>query len=90
MLEIFETTTPYSFLWFKLLMDLQFAEHKKSKEREFEVSFTEFEITNFGKGVSLKNPSKDIPDWIENAGSLDVFLCSLKKTDKLASSIIKN
>ena len=89
LLEIFETTTPYSFLWFKLLMDLQFAEHKKSKEREFEVSFIEFEITNFGKGVSLKNPSKDIPDWIENAGSLDVFLCSPEKTDKLASSIIK-
>ena len=89
LLEIFETTTPYSFLWFKLLMDLQFAEHKKSKEREFEVSFIEFEITNFGKGVSLKNPSKDIPDWIENAGSLDVFVCSPKKTDKLASSIVK-
>lgn len=89
LLEIFETTTPYSFLWFKLLMDLQFAEHKKSKEREFEVSFIEFEITNFGKGVSLKNPSKDLPDWIGNAGSLDVFLCSPKKTDKLASSIIK-
>ena len=89
LLEIFETSTPYSFLWFKLLMELQYTEHKKSKEREFEVSFTEFEVTNFGKGVWLKNPSKDIPEWIENAGSLDVFLCSSEETDKLASSIIK-
>lgn len=90
LLEIFEESNPYSFLWFKLLMDLQFAEHKRSKEREFEVCFTQFEITNFGKGVCLKNPSKDIPDWIENAGSLEIFLCSLNKTDKLASSIIRN
>lgn len=90
LLEIFEESKPYSFLWFKLLMDLQFAEHKRSKEREFEVCFTQFEITNFGKGVSLKNPSKDIPDWIENAGSLEIFLCSLNKTDKLAASIIRN
>lgn len=90
LLEIFEASQPYTFLWFKLLMDLQFAEHKKSREREFEVCFTEFEITNFGKGVCLKNPSKDIPDWIENAASLEIFLCSHDKTDKLAASIIRN
>lgn len=89
LLKIFEGTAPYTFLWFKLLMDLQYSEHKKSKEREVEISFSQFEITNFGKGVSLHNPSKDIPDWIENAGNLDVFLCSPQKTDKLSSSIIK-
>lgn len=89
LLGIFETTTPYTFLWFKLLMDLQFAEHKKSKEREIEICFTEFEITNFEKGIILKNPSKDIPDWIENAGSLEVYLCGYQKTEKLASSIMR-
>lgn len=89
LIELFEASKPYSYLWFKLLMDLQFAEHKKLREREFEVSFLKFEITNFGKGVLLSNPSKDIPDWIENASSLDVFLCKTNSTEKLVSSIIK-
>lgn len=90
LLQLFEASEPYSYLWFKLLMDLQFAEHKKSREREFDVNFQKVETTNFEKGVVLSNPSKDIPDWIENAAGLDVFLCSPQKTDKLAASIIKS
>lgn len=89
LLELFELSPRYSFLWFKLLMDLQYAEHKRSKVREFEVNFTEFELTNFEKGVRLSNPSKNIPDWIENAGTLEVILCKPNDAMRLASIIIR-
>lgn len=89
LIEIFEQTEPYTYMWFKLLMDLQLAEHKRSCEREFEVSFVEYELTNFGKGLLLKNSSKDIPHWIENAGELQITLCSQDKQQRIASAIIK-
>jgi len=89
LLDLFEQSPRYSFLWFKLLMDLQYAEHKRTKEREFDVNFTEFELTNFGKGVKLINPSKNIPDWIENAGTLEIILCKVNDASRLVASIIR-
>lgn len=89
LLELFEQSPRYSFLWFKLLMDLQYAEHKRNKVREFDVSFTQYQLTNFEKGVKLSNPSKNIPDWIENAGTLEVILCKPNDAMRLASTIIR-
>lgn len=89
LLELFEQSPRYSFLWFKLLMDLQYAEHKRNKVREFDVSFTQYQLTNFEKGVKLSNPSKNIPDWIENAGTLEVILCKPNDAIRLASTIIR-
>ena len=81
-------TPMYSFLWFKYLMELQYADRGKISRRTAQIDFNSYEILSGEEVVRLSNPSTNIPTWIEHADIMEVTLMG-KTAKKIEASIVK-
>ena len=63
----FNKTPKYSFLWFKLLMELMHVDKGKQAPRQVEVDFSEWEFTCSDKVLHLENPNRPVPSWATEA-----------------------
>ncbi len=59
----FNKTTPYTFLWFKLLMELMHVDKGKQSLRQIEIDFSEWQFTCSDKVLHLANPNRPVPTW---------------------------
>lgn len=59
----FEKTPKYTFLWFKLLMELMHADKGKQTPHHVEIDFSEWEFTCSDKVLHLENPNRPVPTW---------------------------
>lgn len=66
-----EARNKYSFLWFKYLMELMFAERRQESRREIQIDFSEYAVIS-DSIVMLAVPSKTIPSWLDNADHLSI------------------
>lgn len=73
--DIWRETTPYSFKWFKYLMELQFQEKDKKLPAPVQIDFHDWMvIDNDQKVLRMVGPSRSIPKWIEDAQDIKVTL----------------
>lgn len=75
-----EGRNKYSFLWFKYLMELMFAERRQESRREVQIDFSEYAVLS-DKIVMLAVPNKTIPSWLDSADHLSMtFIGKERKT----------
>ncbi len=73
--EIFQQSKPYSFKWFKYLMELQFQEKDKKIPAPVQIDFHDWTtIDEEQKVLRMISPSKNIPKWLEDAQDVTVTL----------------
>lgn len=63
----FNQTPKFTFLWFKLLMELMHVDKGKQTPRQVEVDFSEWEFTCSDKVLHLENPNRPVPSWATEA-----------------------
>lgn len=61
--EWFNKTPKYTFLWFKLLMELMHTDKEKQTPHQVEIDFSEWEFTCSDKVLHLENPNRPVPTW---------------------------
>ena len=66
-----EGRNKYSFLWFKYLMELMFAERRQESRREVQIDFSEYAVLS-DSIVMLAVPNKTIPSWLDSADHLSM------------------
>lgn len=73
--DIFQQAKPYSFKWFKYLMELQFQEKDKHLPAPVQIDFHDWTtIDNEQKVLRIISPSRNIPKWLEDAQDVTVTL----------------
>lgn len=63
----FNQTPKFTFLWFKLLMELMHVDKGKQAPRQVEVDFSEWDFTCSDKVLHLENPNRPVPSWATEA-----------------------
>lgn len=90
-LEIYDLwvqTQKYTFLWYKYLMELMYAEKSKSSIRTTKIDFFDNTLINGNKILRLLNPSTVVPSWVENPDNLSIVaFCHGEKTVVKASVV---
>lgn len=81
-------TPRYTFLWFKYLIELQYADRGNISKRTAQIDFNSYDILSEEGVVILSNPSTNIPAWIEHADVIEVTLLG-KTAPKIEASIVK-
>lgn len=76
----------YSFLWFKLLMELMYSDRKKESRLVAQVDFSDQKLS--GDMLVLSTPSKAIPKWITNADKLSVSIIKNGKVESTANAFV--
>lgn len=71
-----KSTPKYSFLWFKYLMELMYADKSDISKRTIDVDFRDFEIISDEKVIRLKNPNRVIPTWCVDANRISITAIS--------------
>ncbi len=66
-LELWNSTQRYSYLWYKYLMKLQNGDRAKSSRRTIQIDFGGYELTCENKILHLSSPSLIVPSWLEDA-----------------------
>lgn len=85
--DLLQKTKEYSYLWYKYLMKLAFADKAKSSRRSAQIDFNSFELICDNKILHLEAPNLVIPSWMEDAS---VSILSIgKDTRKVSGSIVK-
>lgn len=59
----FNQTPKFTFLWFKLLMELMHIDKGKQSPLQVEIDFSEWKFTCSGKVLHLENPNRPLPTW---------------------------
>lgn len=73
--EIWQRTKPYSFKWFKYLMELQFQETDKRLPAPVQIDFHAWTTINENQNIlRIISPSRNIPKWLEDAQDVKVTL----------------
>ena len=67
--ELLNATPKYTYLWFKLLMQIMFADQAKANEQTADIEFSSIEQKN-STVFSLRQPSRIVPKWLENPVSI--------------------
>ena len=71
--ELFENTPRYTFLWFKYLMELLYADKSKMGSRNTRVDFFDKQIVCDDNILRLCNPTNVVPTWIENSDDIQII-----------------
>lgn len=89
--EIYQQSKPYSFKWFKYLMELQFQEKDKKLPAPVQIDFHDWTTTDDEQKIlRMISPSINIPKWLEDAQDVTVTLlgtsakrlsCAIKSVD---------
>jgi hypothetical protein len=85
--DMLNNTTKYTFKWFKLLMELQFADRGKVGRRTAKIDFKEYEKQERADVVRLLYPSTNVPMWLESSNIAEVMFMSNKPLKAKASVI---
>ena len=86
-LDLLQNTKEYSYLWYKYLMKLAFADKAKSTRRSVQIDFNSYEFICDGKILHLSAPSVVVPTWVEDAS---VSIQSIgRESRKISGSIVK-
>lgn len=73
--EIWHHTKPYSFKWFKYLMELQFQDKDKKLPAPVQIDFSDWTIMDEEQKLfRMISPSRNIPKWLEDAQDVKVTL----------------
>lgn len=73
--EIWQQTKPYSFKWFKYLMELQFQDKDKKLPAPIQIDFNDWTTMDDEQKVfRMICPSRSIPKWLEDAQDVTVTL----------------
>lgn len=85
--DLLKQETPYTYLWFKLLMELMHSNKATSSTQQATIDFQEWHIDNSNDVLHLGNPSRPLPEWCCDADKLSVSIFS-NEWKKLDASII--
>ena len=86
--EIWQSSNPYSFKWFKYLMELQFEDKDKKLPAPIQIDFTDWSVAdNEQKILRMISPSRPIPKWLEDGQDVKVTLLG-KSSWRLECAII--
>lgn len=85
--DMLNNTPKYTFKWFKLLMELQFADRGKVGRRTAKIDFKEYEKQERADVVRLLYPSTNVPMWLESSNIAEVMFMSNKPLKAKASVI---
>lgn len=66
-LDLWQATPKYSYLWYKYLMKLQNGDKAKSSRRTIQIDFNCFELKSENKILHLSSPTALVPSWMEDA-----------------------
>jgi hypothetical protein len=72
MLHLLNTTSKYTYKWFKLLMELMNANESNNSSRQVQIDFMQWDFTCSDKILHLYNPSMPIPDWCGEADEISI------------------
>lgn len=86
--ELLDRTPRYTFLWFKYLMELMFADRGKFGIRTMKVDFYGKHIICDGKVLRLSDPSQVIPTWVENVDNLQLMAYKNGNSEVVKASVI--
>ena len=87
-LEMLHNTPKYTFLWYKLLMELMHSEKSTSTDRHIQVDFSEWSFECTDKILRLSNPSRPIPSWLVDSEQIEITALS-DKTMKIDGIVVK-
>lgn len=70
--ELLMRTPKYTFLWFKYLMEMMYADRTNMSISSIQIDFFKMEILDEENTIRLSKPSKVIPAWILDADRLQI------------------
>lgn len=70
--ELLMRTPKYTFLWFKYLMEMMYADKTNMGVNNIQIDFFKMEISDEENTIKLSKPSKVIPAWILDADRLQI------------------
>lgn len=70
--ELLMRTPKYTFLWFKYLMEMMYADRTNMGVSSIQIDFFKMEISDEENTIRLSKPSKVIPAWILDADRLQI------------------
>lgn len=86
--EIWQQSEPYTFKWFKYLMELQFQDKDKKLPTPVQIDFHAWmAIDEKQKVLRVIEPSRNIPKWLEDAQDVVVTLLG-KSSRRLYCSVL--
>ena len=88
-LEKLQDTPKYTFLWYKLLMELMHADKSQSTSRLIEIIFTEWSFECSNKILRLSNPITPIPSWLVDSESISITALS-EKPKRIDGTVVKS
>lgn len=91
-LEIYDLwvqTPKYTFLWYKYLMELMYAERSKSSIRSTKIDFFDSTLINGNKILRLLNPSTVVPSWVENPDNLSIVAFNHGEKTVVKASVVR-
>ena len=87
-LEKLQETPKYTFLWYKLLMELMHADRSQTTSRHIEIFFSEWTFECSNKILRLSNPNTPIPSWIVDSESISITALS-EKPKRIDGAVVK-
>ena len=86
--ELLNSSSKYSYKWFKLLMELMHADKSNVSVRHLQIDFAYYKISKDNKILHLSNPNVPIPLWILDAEKISISTLG-EKSQKIDGVIIK-
>ena len=85
--DLWQAEIPYTYIWYKYLMELQNGDKNRTSGRNVTIDFLNYEISDNGEILRLSLPSVNVPKWIEEANVVGVTLVGAFA--KLKATIIR-
>lgn len=85
--DLLQNTKEYTYLWYKYLMKLAFADKAKSTRRTAQIDFNSFELICDNKIIHLSAPNVVVPSWLEDA-SISILSIG-QESRKISGTIVK-